>query len=157
MKCGFHLLKKMDCWFWIDWFWTYATSYFQWGRSIQNYLKCFFDDSNDNKATTFQESFELIQSTIFLLNSMMLRSVAYPIVINFNGRSFSYLAKSSFWSCLLLTILFQASCFIIIFIKLLRFIFSCLYDSRNSCISVVSYRKRFQILGSFLNVSLNWT
>ena len=119
MKGGFHLLKKMDCWFWIDWFWTYATSYFQWGRSIQNYLKCFFDDSNDNKATTFQESFELIQSTTFLLNSMMLRSVAYPIVINFNGRSFSYLAKSSFWSCLLLTILFQASSFIIIFIKLL--------------------------------------
>ena len=119
MKCGFHLLKKIDCWLWIDWFWTYTTSYFQWRRSIQNSLKCFFDDSNDNKATTFQESFELIQSTTFLLNSMMLRSIAYPIVINFNGRSFSYIAKSSFWSCLLLTMLFQASCFIIIFIKLL--------------------------------------
>ena len=120
MKYGFHLLMKIGCWFWKDLLWADATSCFKKRRSIQNFRKCFFGDSNDNKVVISQEFLTSFRdSALFLLNSMMLRSAANPVVIDFNGRKFSTLVKPNFWSCLQLKILLKISCLIIKPIKLL--------------------------------------
>ena len=60
-----------------------------------------------NLLTSFRDS------TSFLLNSMILPSAAIPIAIDFNGRKLSSFVKSSFWSCLSLTIQLKTSCLII--------------------------------------------
>ena len=52
-------------------------------------------------------------NTSLLINSMVLRSVANPIVIDFNGRKFSFSLKWKFWSWLPLTMLLKTSGLII--------------------------------------------
>ena len=109
----------MGFWFWKDWLETDATSCFQKRRSIQTSLTYFF---RIPMITTWQSFMNLLtsscNSTSFLLNSM-LRSAANPIVINFNGRKFSFSVKSKFWSWLPLTMLLKTSGLIIKSIKLL--------------------------------------